>query len=122
MSPSAIDDVLQSHANGIDTAATKQKGASNHREFNEAPGPPPVADDYMYDFKYNHPLPTCDVLGVTVPLSRDAQVEAGHVVKQLSDALEAEDAVAFSNLFLEHGKLAARSDRPILVNTAHDLL
>ncbi|KAM5344357.1 hypothetical protein ACJ41O_012894 [Fusarium nematophilum] len=42
----------------------------------EATAKPPVADDYMYDFKYNHALPTLNVLGVEIPVDCDAQKEA----------------------------------------------
>lgn len=65
---------------------------------------PPVADDFMYDFKYNHPLPTTDVLGIEIPADCNAQSEAEGIMKSLSDAMGAGDAQAFTNLFLEYGK------------------
>lgn len=64
----------------------------------------PVADDFMYDFKYNHPLPTIDVLGVDIPADCDAQKEAESIVTRLSEATANADASAFADLFLEHGK------------------
>lgn len=65
---------------------------------------PPVADDFMYDFKYNHALPTTDVLGIEIPSNCNAQVEAEGIVKNLSNAMGAGDAQAFTDLFLEYGE------------------
>lgn len=65
--------------------------------------PKPVADDFMYDFKYNHPLPTKDVLGIDIPADCDAQKEAEGIVSRLTEATAANDADAFTSLFLEHG-------------------
>ncbi|CAG9972548.1 unnamed protein product [Clonostachys byssicola] len=64
---------------------------------------PPVADDFMYDFKYNHALPTTDVLGIEVPSDCNAQVEAEGIVRNLSKAMGAGDAQAFTDMFLEYG-------------------
>lgn len=69
----------------------------------EATAKPPVADDYMYDFKFNHPLPTSDVLGVEIPADCDAQKEAETIVNRLAEVLGAGDAQGFANLFLENG-------------------
>lgn len=66
---------------------------------------PPVADDFMYDFKYNHPLPTTDLLGIAIPAECNAQLEAEGIVKRLSAAMENGNAPAFTDLFLESGKL-----------------
>lgn len=71
----------------------------------EATAKPPVADDYMYDFKYNHALPTTDVLGIEIPADCDAQKEAEALVTRLSKVLGEGDAQGFANLFLEHGML-----------------
>ncbi|KAE8423796.1 hypothetical protein BDV36DRAFT_303184 [Aspergillus pseudocaelatus] len=65
--------------------------------------PKPVADNFMYDFKYNHPLPTTDILGVDIPADCDAQKEAEGIVAHLSKAMSEGDAQAFARLFLDHG-------------------
>lgn len=65
---------------------------------------PPVADDFMYDFKYNHPLPTTDVLGIEIPADCDAQNEAEGIVENISEAMSKGDAQAFTDLFLEAGQ------------------
>lgn len=64
----------------------------------------PVADDFMYDFKYNHPLPTTDVLGIDIPADCDAQKEAECIAANLSKATSEEDPQAFAELFLDYGK------------------
>lgn len=65
---------------------------------------PPVADDYMYDFKYNHELPTFDVLGIEIPADCNAQKEAETIVSRLTEVTNNGDASGFANLFLEHGE------------------
>lgn len=65
---------------------------------------PPVADDYMYDFQYNHALPTIDVLGREISADADPVVEAKGIVQELSDVLAKGDAEGFASLFLEHGE------------------
>lgn len=64
---------------------------------------PPVADNFMYDFKYNHSLPTTDVLEIAVPDDCDARKEAETIVKSLQDAMSRSDAQAFASLFLDYG-------------------
>ncbi|KAG8623259.1 hypothetical protein KVT40_008235 [Elsinoe batatas] len=98
----------------------------------EEDAPKPVADDFMYDFKYSHPLPTPERLGVAVPEGCDAQSAAESLIKQLADATKTPDPSAFGNLFLECGvwrdKLAFTWDyrtfnfRPAIVAAAKDLL
>lgn len=68
----------------------------------------PVADDFMYDFKYNHSLPTTDVLGVDIPADCDAQKEAEGIVARLETATTKGDAHAFAALFLDYGKNPTR--------------
>ncbi|KAL1865141.1 hypothetical protein VTK73DRAFT_5466 [Phialemonium thermophilum] len=87
----------------VDPASIKSKSRVAVRDVTEAPPPPPVADDYMYDFKYNHPLPTVDFLGVDVPSDCDAQNAAEGIVKRLSSSMGAGDAAAFTDLFLDFG-------------------
>ncbi|KAL4893491.1 hypothetical protein BDV59DRAFT_207605 [Aspergillus ambiguus] len=64
---------------------------------------PPVDDDFMYDFKYNHALPTSDVLGIDVPGDCNAQKEAEAIVASLSEIMGAGDAQAFTDMFLPYG-------------------
>ena len=101
MAPHAIHDDFVSRQ--FDVADIKSKVVVDHVEVDVKP-PPPVADDYMYDFKYNHPLPTSDVLGISVPIDCNASKEAGDILTLLSRAMEERDAEAFADLFLEHGK------------------
>ena len=65
--------------------------------------PTPVADNFMYDFKYNHELPTTDVLGVRVPDDCDAQAVAERLLSQLARAMQDGNADEFANLFLDYG-------------------
>lgn len=53
--------------------------------------------------KYNHSLPTTDVLGVEIPAYSDAQKEAEGIVARVSEATSAGDAQAFAGLFLDYG-------------------
>ena len=102
MAPHAVDDYAR---NGqTDTIILKAKAVVHHTESEES-SLPPVADNYMYDFKYNHPLPTSDVLGLEIPDDCDAQKEASIIVARLSDCFGAGDAESFADLFLESGKL-----------------
>jgi hypothetical protein len=70
----------------------------------------PVADDFMYDFKYNHSLPTTDILGVKIPTDCDAQKEAEGIVARLSRATSEGDAQAFAGLFLDYGETLHKQD------------
>lgn len=66
--------------------------------------PSPLADDYMYDFQYNHGLPTHDALGVSIAEDVDAPEVAQNLVAQLSDILGNGRAQEFADLFLEYGQ------------------
>jgi hypothetical protein len=70
----------------------------------------PVADDFMYDFKYNHSLPTTDILGVKIPTDCDTQKEAEGIVARLSTATSKGDAQAFAGLFLDYGEALHEQD------------
>lgn len=98
MAPHAIEDIA------VDNFDKKVKVVVTNVEV-EAHPPPPVADNFMYDFKYNAPLPTSDVLGTEIPHDCDAQKEADAIVTRLSEVLSTGDAGSFANLFLESGKL-----------------
>jgi hypothetical protein len=101
MAPHAINDDFVDRKIGL--ADIKSKVIVDHVELDVKPAPP-VADDFMYDFKYNHPLPTSDVLGLAVPSDCDASKEAEALIAQLSRVMEDSDPEAFAELFLEHGK------------------
>lgn len=101
MAPIATRDL--SSDNKVDIADVKAKVVVDHVELEVTPEPP-VADNFMYDFKYNHALPTSDVLGIEIPADCDAQKEAGALVARLSAAMGAGDAQAFTDLFLEYGQ------------------
>lgn len=128
MAPHAIEDV--SVSNGFTGFPCRTKGTTESVSLKDR-NPPPVADDFMYDFKYNAPLPTSEVLGIEVPKDADAHKEACALVERLSRALYDHDAEAFSNLFLETGvwqdKLAFTWDyrtfnfRPAILKAARAL-
>lgn len=87
------------HINEPAGVTPSKKGALDHDSV-----PRPVADDFMYDFKYNHDLPTSSVLGVEVPADCNAQKEAENIMASLSEATSKEDAKAFTDLFFENGR------------------
>lgn len=63
----------------------------------------PVADDYMYKFKHNAPLPLLGPDHVDIDDSAfHVQVES--LVAALSSALRNKDAESFASLFLPNGK------------------
>ncbi|KAL1404876.1 hypothetical protein Q8F55_008487 [Vanrija albida] len=94
--------------------------------------PDPIAPDFNYKFKYNHALPTHGGEALEIPADADAAAVAGDVVAALGGALVAQDAVAFANLFLEHGAWRDRAAftwdyrtfnfRPQILKAASDLL
>lgn len=90
---------------GPQTRIQSKKVTLNHDQVQK-----PVADDFMYDFKYNHSLPTTDVLGIDIPADCDAQKEAETIITNLSKATAEENAQAFAELFLDHGKIAHNED------------
>ena len=98
-----------------DSDAVPKAIQSKSATLNHDQVPKPVADDFMYDFKYNHALPTFDVLGIEIPADCDAQKEAEAILASLSDALGKGDAQAFTDLFLEYGKVSNESPLSQLV-------
>ncbi|KAI6750445.1 hypothetical protein HG530_014726 [Fusarium avenaceum] len=114
----------------IDVSILKEKFGVDDVKL-KATAKPPVADDFMYDFKYNHALPTTDVLGVEIPADTDAQKEAQGIVDNLSNTLAKGDAQAFTDLFLDYGvwrdKLSFTWDyrtfnfKPAILKAATDL-
>lgn len=86
----------------VDIADLKAKRVNGHVEIDVDPKPP-VADNFMYDFQYNHTLPTTDVLGIDIPKNADAQKEAEGLVASLEKTMGSGDAKGFADLFLEYG-------------------
>lgn len=103
MAPSRISEHNDVQDNYVDVNALKARATSKLAEVNGTTERPPVADDYMYDFKYNHALPTTNVLGRKIPQDCNAQVEAEGIVKRLSEVLGAGNAEQFADIFLEYG-------------------
>lgn len=87
----------------VKIADLKAKIVNEHVEVEVEPKLP-VADNYMYDFKYNHSLPTIDVLGQDVQGNVNAEEAARALVSQLEDVLGSGDAHGFAGLFLEYGE------------------
>jgi hypothetical protein len=105
MSPSTVVDNNEAQADSAGVAALHAKAASKRAEITGTVEHLPVSDDYMYDFKFNHPLPTTDVLGVQIPEDCNAQAEAQGIVERLSEALGTGNAEAFADMFLEYGTI-----------------
>lgn len=103
MAPHAVEDLAVT--NDSTTIAGLKAGIHVEHVERTFPSPSkPVADNFMYDFKYNHPLPTTDVLGVDVPAQCNAQKEAEGIMARLAAAMGEGDAQAFTDMFLEYGK------------------
>ncbi|WWC60719.1 uncharacterized protein I303_103295 [Kwoniella dejecticola CBS 10117] len=83
-------------------ADLKAKVVEGHVEVEKNPKLP-LADNYMYDFKYNHPLPTVEALGQSIAENVDPAQEAQALLGQLSDVLGQGNAAGFADLFLESG-------------------
>ena len=128
MAPYLREESPTSNPNPV-SKANPQSGSTglNHDQVRK-----PVADDFMYDFKYNHSLPTTTTLGVEIPSDCDAQKEAEGIVSRLSAATSEANAQAFADLFLDYGvwrdKLAFTWDfrtfnfRENILKAATDLL
>lgn len=86
----------------VDIADLKAKVVGGHVELEED-HKPPVADDFMYDFKYNHSLPTLDILGTDIAQNVDAQAEADTLVDNMKQVLGQGDAPGFAEMFLDYG-------------------
>ncbi|KAK2595992.1 hypothetical protein N8I77_013504 [Diaporthe amygdali] len=112
MAPTAVFD-SPSHTVSAQIADLKARAASKSLNGLEAKvvdgkvevqhSPSPLADDYMYDFQYNHSLPTHDALGVAIAEDVDATKVAEDLVAQLSDFLGNGRAQEFADLFIEYG-------------------
>jgi hypothetical protein len=107
MTPSIIEDHAERCGTHVNIAQLKanMKTSTMTTAIYGSQDPPPVADDYMYDFKYNHPLPSTGLLGIEISQDCNAQIEAGNIVESLSAALGVADAEAFTSLFLDYGSV-----------------
>ncbi len=69
----------------------------------------PVADDYMYAFKYNFPLPThgddSEVLDFIEDDETNRRAVAEKFLKQLEQVIQSRDSKAFADLFLYSGEI-----------------
>ena len=81
----------------------KARVVVDHVEIDIEPTPP-VADDFIYDVKYHHPLLTNSVVEAQLSTDFDAQKEAQNTIRQLFVALEEGDAGCFTDLFLPYGE------------------
>lgn len=104
MAPTALPETMPH----VEIADLKAKMVGDKIELVED-HKPPVADDFMYDFKYNHSLPTIDALGQDIPAEVDAEHEAQELTRLLEHALSEGDAEAFADLFLDYGEHWTRS-------------
>jgi hypothetical protein len=99
MAPTAISEVIDTPPAG----GRQSKIINGHIEVEkETVGP--VADDYMYDFKYNHSLPTTESLGVKMPSNTDANQIAETLVAELSAAWSGGSDERFAEMFLDYGE------------------
>ena len=89
--------------NNVIIADLKAKVVVDQVELDVSPVGP-VADNFMYDFKYNHALPTNDVLGTEIPANCDAQKEAESILVRLSEVMGSGDAQGLTDMFLEYGE------------------
>lgn len=98
MSPVAIDQ--HSPINDYDAISTlKAQVATAHAAVNEKK---PVADNFMYDFKYNAPLPLLGVEAIDVD-EAIFQSQVNVLVDKLSTSLKSQNAENFASLFLPNG-------------------
>jgi hypothetical protein len=81
----------------------QSKIVNGHIEL-EKEAPPPVADNFMYDFKYNHSLPTTDALGVELPADTDATKVAEALAAELSSVWSSGSGEGFAEMFLDYGE------------------
>lgn len=104
MSVVSIPDVA--HHRTADIHDLKAKTVVSQVELEVTPKPP-VADNFMYDFQYNHALPTIGKFGVVdIPATYDAQKEATGIMSRLGEVMGNGDAQGFADLFLDFGNFA----------------
>jgi hypothetical protein len=98
MSPIATQDLSSVSVDPI--PSLKARVADSHAAVNNRK---PVADNYMYDFKYNAPLPFIGKEAIEVDDST-VQTLSESFATDLCAALKNKDANAFSALFLPNGQ------------------
>ncbi|OCF40872.1 flavin-containing monooxygenase [Kwoniella heveanensis CBS 569] len=97
MAPTAV-----SETQNVAAADLKAKVVEGSIEIEKSPKLP-LADNYMYDFKYNHSLPTIESLGSNIADNVDPIEAAQGIIGQLSEAWGNGDANGFTDLFLDYG-------------------
>ena len=70
----------------------------------------PLEDDFMYEFKFNNPLPThkdsADILQFSLEDEKNKVDIVKQVIGDIEKAVAAKDGKAFADLFVENGKLS----------------
>lgn len=105
MAPAAIKTEVDGQQ--VDVADLKIKIVNDQKEIEveSSDEKDPVAPNFMYDFKYNTPLPTFDREGRDFPANTDAQAIVNEFVEnKLAPALQSGEGKAFAGLFFEKGK------------------
>ncbi|RSH77074.1 uncharacterized protein EHS24_003701 [Apiotrichum porosum] len=97
----AVDSIAELKAKIANGHATHPNGAPKSALVRDGPERKPVADDYMYDFKYNAPLPTLERLGTDFAEDTDAVKIAEDFLVTLQAAFA--DPAKFTSLFIEDG-------------------
>lgn len=103
MAPHAIEPVVDAATAYADL---KAKVVVDSVEVQIEPKPP-LADNYMYDFAYNHALPTSRTLGIEIPADCNAPKEAASIVARLANVMGEGNAQGFADLFLDYGEQVA---------------
>jgi hypothetical protein len=107
MAPSAIYETVAQAPVG-QKQLLKVKNAPTTYRNDTSKGP--VADDYMYAFKYNFPLPThadsddSNVLDFTDDDETDRRAISERFIKELEQVIQSRDSQAFADLFLYSGE------------------
>ena len=99
MAPTAVQEFVD-----IPYAKGQQPNIVNGHLELEKEAPVPVADDFMYDFKFNHALPTTDALGAEISPDSDANQIAESLAAELSTAWSSETGDHFAGMFLDYGE------------------
>ena len=99
MSPIATDCANDTTDSVDRAAALKAKVAQSHGIIHEDM---PIADDYMYAFRYNAPLPYLGHDYVDIN-ENTFEEETRALATKLSDALEGNAAQAYADLFIPQG-------------------
>jgi len=99
MAPTAVQELVD-----IPCAKGQQSKIVNGHVELEKEGPAPVADNFMYDFKFNHALPTIDTLGAEIPPDSDPNQIAKSLAAELSSAWSSKTGDQFAGMFLDYGE------------------